>query len=132
MLRSASPIDCQLPKRNLTDRVLERPPARSSRGAFLDALRPARRCARARKSGLPGVFSVLPPAVVPPVFFLMAVASSQDKALAGEVCNSLRGSVEYAPFWVRLASALCLGLRTMFGYRWVVLTGSPLKPAVPM
>jgi phosphate/sulfate permease len=49
-------------------------------------------------------------------------ASDHDKAFAGEVRSSLRGSVEYAPFWVRLASALCLGIGTMFGYRRVVRT----------
>lgn len=49
-------------------------------------------------------------------------ASSADKALAREIRDTLRGSVEYAPLWVRLASALCLGLGTMFGYRRVVRT----------
>jgi PiT family inorganic phosphate transporter len=30
--------------------------------------------------------------------------------------------VEYAPVWVRLLSALCLGLGTMFGYKRIVTT----------
>ena len=36
--------------------------------------------------------------------------------------QELRGSVEYAPYWVRLASALCLGIGTMFGYKRIVDT----------
>jgi PiT family inorganic phosphate transporter len=49
-------------------------------------------------------------------------ASVREKKTAGELRSTLRGSVEYAPFWVRLASALCLGIGTMFGYRRVVRT----------
>jgi inorganic phosphate transporter, PiT family len=49
-------------------------------------------------------------------------ASVEDKKIARQVRSTLRGRVEYAPFWVRLASALCLGIGTMFGYRRVVRT----------
>jgi len=31
-------------------------------------------------------------------------------------------SVQYAPWWVRILSALCLGLGTMFGYQRIVKT----------
>ena len=31
-------------------------------------------------------------------------------------------SVQYAPGWVRVVSALCLGLGTMIGYRRIVKT----------
>ena len=49
-------------------------------------------------------------------------ASPQDKAEAGKLHDELRGTVEYAPYWVRIASALCLGIGTMFGYKRVVDT----------
>jgi PiT family inorganic phosphate transporter len=36
--------------------------------------------------------------------------------------DRLMKSVEYAPWWVRIASALCLGLGTMIGYKRIVTT----------
>jgi PiT family inorganic phosphate transporter len=49
-------------------------------------------------------------------------ASAEDKRLAGEADKTLRGAVEFAPDWVRLISALCLGLGTMVGYKRIVVT----------
>ncbi len=49
-------------------------------------------------------------------------ATPEDRATAGRVHSSLRAPVEYAPYWVRLASALCLGIGTMIGYRRIVKT----------
>lgn len=49
-------------------------------------------------------------------------ADAAEKSTARKVRDSLRGMVEYAPYWVRVASALCLGLGTMFGYKRVVRT----------
>ena len=34
----------------------------------------------------------------------------------------LRSAVEYAPWWVRVLSATCLGLGTMIGYKRIVQT----------
>lgn len=45
-----------------------------------------------------------------------------EKKLAQQSAKELAGSVEYAPFWVRLLSAVCLGIGTMFGYRRIVTT----------
>src|SRR6202012_5960170 len=36
--------------------------------------------------------------------------------------DRLMKSVEYAPWWVRIVSALCLGLGTMVGYQRIVKT----------
>ena len=36
--------------------------------------------------------------------------------------DTLHGAVEYAPVWVRMLSAVCLGLGTMIGYRRIVTT----------
>ncbi|GBR45670.1 inorganic phosphate transporter [Neokomagataea thailandica] len=44
--------------------------------------------------------------------------SKNAKALAAQ----LRPTVEYAPIWGRVLSALCLGLGTMIGYRRIVQT----------
>jgi inorganic phosphate transporter, PiT family len=49
-------------------------------------------------------------------------ADAQEKSTARQVRDGLHGMVEYAPYWVRIASAFCLGLGTMFGYRRVVRT----------
>jgi PiT family inorganic phosphate transporter len=49
-------------------------------------------------------------------------ADAQEKSTARKVRDGLHGMVEYAPYWVRIASAFCLGLGTMFGYRRVVRT----------
>jgi inorganic phosphate transporter, PiT family len=48
--------------------------------------------------------------------------SAADKKTAQKLAKELRGSVEYAPLWVRLLSALCLGVGTMIGYKRIVKT----------
>jgi inorganic phosphate transporter, PiT family len=48
--------------------------------------------------------------------------SPQEKQQAGHIRGELRGAVEYAPIWVRMLSALCLGLGTMIGYKRIVTT----------
>jgi inorganic phosphate transporter, PiT family len=45
-----------------------------------------------------------------------------DKKQAKSIQDDLMKSVEYAPWWVRILSALCLGLGTMVGYRRIVRT----------
>jgi inorganic phosphate transporter, PiT family len=45
-----------------------------------------------------------------------------DKAQAKSLAKELRQSVEYAPWWVRILSALCLGIGTMIGYKRIVTT----------
>ncbi len=45
-----------------------------------------------------------------------------EKAAANESRSALKGSVEYAPTWVRVISALCLGIGTMVGYKRIVTT----------
>jgi PiT family inorganic phosphate transporter len=45
-----------------------------------------------------------------------------DKKRAQELAKQLGRSVEYAPPWVRLLSAFCLGVGTMFGYQRIVKT----------
>jgi inorganic phosphate transporter, PiT family len=49
-------------------------------------------------------------------------ASPDEKKTAKAVEKELGNSVEYAPVWVRLLSALCLGIGTMFGYKRIVTT----------
>ena len=49
-------------------------------------------------------------------------ASDDEKASAKRLHATLHGSVEYAPVWVRMLSAVCLGLGTMIGWRRVVTT----------
>ena len=49
-------------------------------------------------------------------------ASPDEKAQAKRLHDALHGAVEYAPMWVRLLSAVCLGLGTMVGYRRIVTT----------
>ena len=49
-------------------------------------------------------------------------ASGAEKAEASRIRNTLRPSVEYAPWWVRVLSATCLGLGTMIGYKRIVQT----------
>jgi PiT family inorganic phosphate transporter len=49
-------------------------------------------------------------------------AGAADKAQAALLLKQMRPPVQYAPMWVRLLSALCLGLGTMIGYRRVVRT----------
>jgi PiT family inorganic phosphate transporter len=41
---------------------------------------------------------------------------------AAELSKRLGETVEYAPWWVRILSALCLGIGTMIGYRRIVTT----------
>jgi PiT family inorganic phosphate transporter len=48
--------------------------------------------------------------------------SAAEKQKAQEIAKQLGGSVEYAPIWVRLLSALCLGIGTMIGYKRIVTT----------
>jgi len=45
-----------------------------------------------------------------------------DKKSAKSLHDQLMRSVQYAPWWVRILSALCLGLGTMVGYRRIVTT----------
>jgi PiT family inorganic phosphate transporter len=49
-------------------------------------------------------------------------ASKEDRALAIKVGASMHPAVEYAPWWVRALSAVCLGLGTMIGYKRIVHT----------
>ena len=49
-------------------------------------------------------------------------ASAQDRATAKSLSNKIRPVVEYAPWWVRMLSALCLGIGTMIGYKRIVHT----------
>lgn len=61
-------------------------------------------------------------------------ASKADRAEAGTLQKQLTGVVNYAPWWVRLLSATCLGVGTLIGYRRIVTTlGERLgkKPLVP-
>jgi PiT family inorganic phosphate transporter len=48
--------------------------------------------------------------------------SAEDKATANKLRQSLHGAVEYAPVWVRMLSAVCLGMGTMIGYKRIVKT----------
>ncbi len=52
----------------------------------------------------------------------VTTASKQEKEQAGKLAKQLGKSVEYAPTWVRILSALCLGIGTMIGYRRIVTT----------
>jgi PiT family inorganic phosphate transporter len=45
-----------------------------------------------------------------------------EKRQAHKLSKELGSYVEYAPGWVRMLSALCLGIGTMFGYRRIVTT----------
>ncbi len=49
-------------------------------------------------------------------------ASPEDRALAGKLRSGMHSAVEYAPWWVRALSAVCLGLGTMIGYKRIVHT----------
>jgi PiT family inorganic phosphate transporter len=48
--------------------------------------------------------------------------SAQDKDTAKKLGKQLGQTVEYAPVWVRLLSAVCLGVGTMIGYKRIVKT----------
>ncbi len=52
----------------------------------------------------------------------VAEASAEDKAEAGKLRHDMGPPVQYAPVWVRVLSALCLGAGTMVGYKRVVRT----------
>jgi PiT family inorganic phosphate transporter len=49
-------------------------------------------------------------------------ASPSEKKLAADLLKQMSQPVEYAPLWVRMLSAVCLGIGTMIGYRRVVRT----------
>jgi inorganic phosphate transporter, PiT family len=49
-------------------------------------------------------------------------ASDVDKKSAKSIHDQLMRAVQYAPWWVRALSALCLGIGTMVGYRRIVTT----------
>jgi inorganic phosphate transporter, PiT family len=46
----------------------------------------------------------------------------EDKKKAQDLAKTLGASVEYAPLWVRMLSAVCLGVGTMIGYKRIVTT----------
>lgn len=48
--------------------------------------------------------------------------SEADRKSAKSLHDGLMRSVQYAPWWVRVLSALCLGIGTMVGYRRIVRT----------
>jgi PiT family inorganic phosphate transporter len=48
--------------------------------------------------------------------------SAPEKKEAQRLNKELGSYVEYAPFWVRMLSALCLGIGTMIGYKRIVKT----------
>lgn len=48
--------------------------------------------------------------------------SREDKETAKSTHDLTMKSVQYAPWWVRILSAACLGLGTMVGYRRIVTT----------
>lgn len=49
-------------------------------------------------------------------------ASEADQKKAEQFQKSLTTVINYAPWWVRIVSALCLGLGTMVGYKRIVRT----------
>jgi PiT family inorganic phosphate transporter len=49
------------------------------------------------------------------------IGADEKKQVQG-IAKHLGQSVEYAPFWVRMLSALCLGVGTMVGYKRIVKT----------
>jgi inorganic phosphate transporter, PiT family len=49
-------------------------------------------------------------------------ASPADKKQAADLLKQMSLPVQYAPVWVRVLSALCLGIGTMVGYKRVVRT----------
>ncbi len=51
-----------------------------------------------------------------------ADATAQEKAAARKLNVEMGPPVQYAPYWVRVLSAVCLGLGTMVGYKRVVRT----------
>ncbi len=51
-----------------------------------------------------------------------AAASKEEKAKAKSLIKEMGPPVQYAPYWVRILSAVCLGAGTMVGYKRVVRT----------
>jgi PiT family inorganic phosphate transporter len=51
-----------------------------------------------------------------------ADASPEDKSTAARLRKEMGPPVQYAPIWVRVLSAVCLGTGTMVGYKRVVRT----------
>ena len=49
-------------------------------------------------------------------------ATQEEKAEAVKLRAGMRSAVEYAPWWVRILSATCLGFGTMIGYKRIVRT----------
>jgi PiT family inorganic phosphate transporter len=49
-------------------------------------------------------------------------APKEDKDTAKKTAAALGKTVEYAPWWVRILSAVCLGIGTMIGYKRIVTT----------
>ena len=49
-------------------------------------------------------------------------AHQAAKKDARELIKKLGATVEYAPWWVRILSAICLGVGTMIGYKRIVMT----------
>jgi PiT family inorganic phosphate transporter len=49
-------------------------------------------------------------------------ASAADRSTAKKLRKQMGGPVHYAPLWVRLLSAFCLGAGTMVGYKRIVKT----------
>jgi inorganic phosphate transporter, PiT family len=47
---------------------------------------------------------------------------AEDKKKAQQLAKQLGQAVEYAPLWVRVLSAICLGAGTMIGYKRIVKT----------
>ncbi|HEY1723942.1 MAG TPA: anion permease [Steroidobacteraceae bacterium] len=48
--------------------------------------------------------------------------SPQQKAQAKGLLQQIGSSVQYAPKWVRMLSAICLGVGTLIGYKRIVVT----------
>jgi PiT family inorganic phosphate transporter len=50
------------------------------------------------------------------------LASAEERKAAGDEREKMHTLVEYAPLWVRMLSAACLGIGTMVGYKRIVTT----------
>jgi PiT family inorganic phosphate transporter len=86
----------------------------------LDAHRPAQDGERATRSQLRGyVYDIV--SEMKYVSQQKSVPAAQRKQ-AADLLKSMSAPVEYAPWWVRILSAICLGAGTMVGYRRVVRT----------
>jgi phosphate/sulfate permease len=58
--------------------------------------------------------------------------SADDKEKAKNLASELGQTVAYAPWWVRVMSALCLGIGTMIGYQRIVETlGGTARECTP-